>query len=154
MWADGAGDIEPASQLRRIDLRNFLLAQAGRVLDDFWGPRPGQDQPYFFQVVAQAFLDAADRIQPARCSLAEDIQARVVVAEKGIRLLGVQDVYVDAEGPGNSRQPVKFEVNAAASMLENDARAAVFVSETGPPGRKPPSVLFCQAGRARGVAGA
>ncbi len=70
--------VDPIAELRRIDLRELLLWQARRTMEDFWGPKPGDgkgDSPVFagaktgtvptpyFAIVAADDLRGADKLQ-------------------------------------------------------------------------------------------
>ena len=61
--------VDPIAELRRIDLRELLLWQARRSLEDFWGPKPGTAQPFngtvkpYFAIVAADDLSGADKLQ-------------------------------------------------------------------------------------------
>jgi len=139
-------DVEPAGLLQRIDLRNLWLAQASRILADFWGPRPlGPDKRYYFDVVANSYLKAADLALPWPGDLADEIRARVKVADKGVTLTPPNNVYFDKKGPDHPRLPVKLDIEAAASLLNDGDKAAVFLSE-GPEGSETP-VITSSAGQ-------
>jgi hypothetical protein len=60
--------VDPIADLRRFDLRELLLWQARRTMEDFWGPKPGTAQPNgadkpYFAIVAADDLRGADRLQ-------------------------------------------------------------------------------------------
>ena len=60
--------VDPIAELRRIDLRELLLWQSRRTMEDFWGPKPGAVQandaakPYF-EIVAADDLRGADKLE-------------------------------------------------------------------------------------------
>ncbi len=65
--------VDPIAELRGIDLRELLLWQARRTMEDFWGPKPGAGldstaqvndavKPYF-EIVAADELHGADKLK-------------------------------------------------------------------------------------------
>lgn len=55
---------DPTHRLARLDLHYLLAWQARRAADDFYGPRPGSDEPPFFELAATGYLRAAERLYP------------------------------------------------------------------------------------------
>ena len=76
--------VDLAAELRRVDRRNLLLWLAQRTLDDFWGPRPGESKPCYFQTVAEEYLRAADAWSPPS-ALARTVQQLAEDAGRGNR---------------------------------------------------------------------
>lgn len=60
-WSDP--DTDPVHLLRDLDRYYLLLWHSQRTLDDFYGPAPGQEQPYFL-VAARELLRAARELCP------------------------------------------------------------------------------------------
>ena len=52
---------DPIRALHRLDLRFLLLWQARRTLEDFWGPKPGAEKPYF-EAVSEDYLASAAKL--------------------------------------------------------------------------------------------
>lgn len=61
---------DPIRQLRRLDLRGLLLWHARRAMEDFWGPKPGSEKPYF-EIVAGDYLDSAAKLDREVADLPE-----------------------------------------------------------------------------------
>lgn len=133
-WNDLTTD--PTHQLRRLDLHYFLLWQARRVLDDFWGPPPDvADAKPFFQDVAGDYLEAArqvlrgllSKLRDGDVDLSELLQNRVAVAQSWMRLKA-EDVMLATD-----------DETAAGSMTASPhdqmppGKSAVFARVMNPP---------------------
>jgi len=49
---------DPVAALRRLDLHHLMLWHGRRTLEDFWGPKPGSNTP-FFEIAAGGYLNSA-----------------------------------------------------------------------------------------------
>lgn len=109
---------KPAEELRRLDLGYFLVWQAHRAVDDFWGPRPGLDGPPYFQAVAQAYLKAATGLgvpaDPADAGKKLNLllTQRLETAKSLVRLQAT-DLQID---PADASAPGHLEATAAADL--------------------------------------
>ena len=111
---------DPIRQLRRLDLRGLLLWQARRTLDDFWGPKPGSEKPYF-EIVAADYLDSAAKLDREVADLPETaLEQRLArAAEKAIPpVVDPKTLFID---DANSDIRHSFEVAPAAGLPPGEA---------------------------------
>ncbi len=91
--------IEPADQLRRLDLRYLLLWHGSRTLDDFWGPAAEGQSPYF-AVVAREYGQSADKLRKGVPHWTSVVERFAEAARKGITpLVEPKNVFVDENDP-------------------------------------------------------
>lgn len=54
---DGDLSVTPTQILRRLDWYFLSLWHAYRTIEDFWGPRPGEQTPSYFQTVGSGYIN-------------------------------------------------------------------------------------------------
>ena len=100
-WSDPGAD--PVVLLRSLDLGYLLRWHARRCLDDFWGPAPGRETPYF-QTVAEGYRKSALELCRGEAGptgtqgdLAALLAARSKAATDAMRLEKPKDLFLDAK---------------------------------------------------------
>ena len=89
----------PSSQLRRLNVADFLAWQATRMAEDFWAASPGQSKHYF-DIASQSYLERARSLHPA-------LDASYISVGDRIRELNrlASEIHLDAD-----RSSVRFTV--------------------------------------------
>jgi hypothetical protein len=73
---------DPAHRLARLDLHYLLAWHARRALDDFWGPAPSEERP-FFEIAAASYLQSAEKLFPADAGVRDPLPAeRKLLADR------------------------------------------------------------------------
>jgi hypothetical protein len=92
--------VDPIAELNRFDLREMLLWQARRGMEDFWGPKPGADKPYF-EILARDYLRSAGKLQRGSAELPEAarLEQLSAAAQTGVRpSVEPENLLVDTPG--------------------------------------------------------
>ena len=120
-------EVDPIAELHRIDLRSLLLWQAGRVMADFWGPKPGKDKPPYFEIVAGDYLRSADKLKADKlkgplADLPEAVRLRELVeaAKKEVVQPKVDPASLLVDKP-NDEIPQSMKVNVGEGLPPGEA---------------------------------
>ncbi len=127
--------VEPADQLRRLDLHYLLLWHGHRTLNDFWGPAAGDQKPYFVRV-AQDYGQSADKLRKGVPRWAAEVDRLAEAAAKGVcPLVEPKNVFVDENDPAvrhafSVTVPENTPLGAAAVYLQDPAGLMPLKSKT------------------------
>jgi Mg-chelatase subunit ChlD len=132
---------EPAGPLRRLDLHYLMLWQGNRTADDFWGPAPGRDEPYFAPV-ARAYGQAAEKLRKGVPRWEAAVDQLAQAARAGVQpAVDPKNVFVDQSDPAVRHAfsvtiPEHVPAGTAAIYLQDSAGLLPLLSTAQQPLRR------------------
>lgn len=131
-------DKDPVRRLRLFDLRELLLWNAERVVDDFWGPA-GTGDGAFFKTAGRNYLDAITRFEEDSPVLQEEVEGlrkkleqRVRAARDGLAITSADVVVLNPTVGADVKTVVASKATAADGGIPAGTAATMIDDGKGP----------------------